>query len=573
MLKSISCIAGVAGMTAVALASPNPLPLHGTTTSESIVQEVPADYASLVSDDAVAVVWIGDLESFLKSVVKTLMPNPGAIANTNYSPPPIPIPPSFNSILEGVIHSDITIPTSTPILAWLTFDKTPDGQGTDTPNPYFAMKVSGANEQNTKAMSDTTVFFDGDMVIFTQGNNVKWSKPAKSSTQLIDRLPKQKPVAVAADIAKIWKGQGSQIQMMGGLAAMAAQGTLMQPMQGETPEQQKSMRTAQQKISQMMRSGMDELFGQIAKMTFMTMSIDMEDPSSEMQMDFQFKDDLGLDQGVESSLISDLPDGMMLYAGLNAKFAQCLLGLDMGLMDAIMVGLDKTQSSELDAVMQRATELNKSITGGLTMALDINSSGTSKWTEISVQNAADFISGFGQISKQFSNVDMGIDMKETGKDQWSMKIDDKKLGESVNNAIMGQHLSTEWGTDLNLTMTSKGNNVVVAKVLPPDGSFPSGNNSKLRTLLNPPAGHALVGAISLDLPALFSMIIELENPNRKPPRKELQQIFGNHPLLIRGSAKENSMRIDISGLQLALTLPAMARAREMARERGDLNRN
>ncbi|MCH2160563.1 MAG: hypothetical protein MK085_01680 [Phycisphaerales bacterium] len=553
-MKSISMFAGIAGLASVALATPNPLPLPTTPASVSLAVDMPADYAALISEDAIAVAWVGDLESFIKTAKQG---NPAVQA--------LPLPTSMNEMFESLMHSDRAIPMSTPILAWLEFGKNPAGAGAGDPKAFVAMKISGANENNTAAMSGTTLFFEGDMVIAAQGDSAEWSKPAKPSTRLTSLLP-EKPVAIAADIAMIWKEQGSQIQMMGGFGAMAAQMALMEQMQGAKPEHQKSMRKAQQNIGQIMRSAMNGLFGQFREMTFMTMSFDVDNANAEIEMDFMFQNDLGLDQGVASEMISDLPGGMTMYAAMNDKLARALFGMDMGLMDAMMVGLDKTQQGELDAVMQHTDDLMNSITGGMTMAMHMDKSGMSKWSELAVQNSSEFISNYGLIAGQFSKVDMGIDMKNTGKGRWSIDIDGEKLGKTMDNAIMGQELSTEWGASMDLTMTNKGGNVVVAKVLPPNGAFPS-SDSKEQDHLNPPAGRALVGGLVMDLPQLFYMAMDWDNPNQDMTRSMLDQMLGAQPLVIQGSARGNSMRIDISGLQFALAIPAMAQAREQAQQR------
>ena len=533
-MKSISMFAGVLSVAAVATASPNPLSHPNTSTISETAGQVPAEFASLVSEDAIAVAWIADPGSFVNSI-------------SRYLPAGMPIPPSMNPVLSSVMHSDQQIPMSTSVMIWLESSKGPTGQTAGDPKAFIAMKLPGADSKNTHGMMGTTLIFEGDMVIAAQGDSVKWSKPDKSNARLVNGLP-NKPVAVAADIAQIWKEQGSQLQMLGGFGAMAAQMQLMQQTQNAqgNPDQQKSMRQMQQKAGQMMRSGMNGMFGVIAKMTFMTMSIDVEQGVGDIEMDFMFSENIGLDQGVADNLIAKLPAGMPMYMAMNSKFFQGMMGLETGIMEAMMTGLDAKQRTDFDSAMQMNTSLMNSVTEGIAVGLNVDNNGMSKWVEIGVDDANGFISGFGPVASKFSATDMGFNMKETGKGQWAIDVDGSKLGKSMGNAIMGQELSREWGASAELTMSSQGKNTVVAKVLSANNTFPSSTNTAIRNLLKPPAGRSLVGAMAMDLREIVAIAVEQSKAKDAPSPAQIRGMGEAVPFKIQGSAKGDSMRIDLA---------------------------
>ena len=70
MMKSISLFAGVMGAAAVAMASPEPATAPAPATPAVTVSEgqVPAEFASLPSTDAIAVAFVSDPGAFVNSI-------------------------------------------------------------------------------------------------------------------------------------------------------------------------------------------------------------------------------------------------------------------------------------------------------------------------------------------------------------------------------------------------------------------------------------------------------------------------------------------------------------------------
>ena len=554
MINPIHLFAAVTGMVSVALAAPHSVTYPVKPTSISAIENIPADYAEMISDDAIAIAWAPDIKSLFATAnqeIKWL----GVV----------PFPTTMNDLFDGMMTSDLTIPTDTPVIAWAEFAKGPTGAGPMDVIPFVALKIPGANEKNINAASGTKIFFDGDMVIAAQGDVSNWSKPAKPSTRLVSCLP-NKPIAVAVDIAKVWKQQGSQLKMLSNFAVMGLQMSFADSMDTAKSEDRVSIRKTQQLISNFTGSIMNGLMAQMASMDFMTMSLEVARDDFQIQMDFIFNDDLGLDDGVPSKLITDLPGDMTLYGAMSASVARSIFDLELELMDSMMTGLNKNQQSEMDAVAGQTKDLVNSLTGGVAVAVRLDKGlAINKWTELGVKDADAFISSYSTLAQKLSKINMGIEMESTGKDKWSMDINGKTLSKSMSNYFMGNQIPNNFDLDIDLSMVSKGRDVVVAKALTPNASFTDGEGSQ-QDWLQPPVGRALIGGLVLNFQELLlSVMNSMESPEEAKVIEAVKEM--PHPLVIQGSAKDKSFRIDISGFQLGIILPALGKARQVAEER------
>ena len=100
-------------------------------------------------------------------------------------------------------------------------------------------------------------------------------------------------ISLAVDIEAIWTDHGSQLQMLGGFGAMAAQMAIMERTQDVAPEHQTRMRKAQQKVGEVLRRTIAGIYDELKVMDTMTVGIDLDnDGSFALTTDFIYEDAL-----------------------------------------------------------------------------------------------------------------------------------------------------------------------------------------------------------------------------------------------------------------------------------------
>lgn len=535
MMKSIISIVAAGVLCSASLATTTnhqPAP----SVVEHVAEGMPAKFSSLISNDAMAVLWAGNPGGFIEEIEK-------------FVPPVLPIPSSMNDLFSDMMHSDLKIPMTDSVMVWVEAGKQFGRGQVGDPQVFLAVDLPGANENNTHAMSGATVHFSGDMVILAQGDSVEWSKPENGDNRLISRLPNQ-PIGVAVDVKRIWKDHGSQLQMLGGFGAMAAQMAMMEQTQGGSREDQARMRKVQQKVGETSRTAMSGMFDAIKNMDYMTMSLGMDDSLLDMTMDFVCNDECSMSQGVNQKLIDELPAGMGMYAAMNGQFMQSMTKMDMGLMNTLMNGLSKEEHKSVATTSQAFADLFTSITGGVTTAMSFGKDGMTKWAEVEVGNSKDFIKGYEVAAQDFDQLDLGINMSSTGTGKWKMTVDGEKFGKTMGDPEAGEMLTREFGGELMLTMSPETNSIVTAKVLPPNGSFPTGKDTGVRSMLNPPKGRNLIAATSMDLRSMLAAAVMMAKPAGAPSPEQIRKMGEPVGMVVKGSAKGKSMQVNI-GLDLA----------------------
>ena len=500
--------------------------------------EVPGNYSELISTDAYGAMWIPDFDGMLASARPMLPPGSGA-------------PASMKELLTTLMSIDPSVKPGKSLIAWATAGPSMGGARPGDPIIHIAISAPGANAQNTHAGHDTTLFFDGDMIIAAQGTNAEWKKPQKgASCRLIPLLP-DTPIAMAFDIKNIWTDQGQQIQMLGGFGAMAAQMALMNQSPNADAKEQARMREEQKKIGEVMRSSMAGIFNLLKTMDTMTLGVRMDNPMLGIKADFNFMEAVASGSGVDSALIERLAGGMPIYAAMNAKLTQWATRLEYNLESALMSGLSKKQHAEFDAIIPMAVALADTITGGIAMSIDANDDTIHETIELKVQDSTEFINGLGLLMSQVDQIDMGVNSSNTGENTWKVNFDGQKLASSMNRPEMSDMAHNPlMKNGMTLDVTGKGK-FVSAKATMGTGADAKGSDmTRVRDMLKTPRGHDLVLGLAMDMQEVMMTIEKMMAPNANGNKKTATMT--PVPMAILGTSNGNTFSIsfqsDVAGL-------------------------
>lgn len=494
--------------------------------------KVPDKYASLVPADVYAVGWIENVNGLLESAKATL-------------PPDADVPSSMKELLTTVLAIGPNVKVGNSVIAWAAEGPSmAEGRHGD-PQIFIAFSASGANAQNTHAGHDTTLHFNGDMIIAAEGKGVDWTKPDGAPSRLIPMLMNDQ-ASIAVDVEKIWKHQGQQIQMLGGFGAMAAQMALMEQSQNADPSEKARIKEAQKKIGEVMRNSMAGIFNLIKTMDTMVMGIGMDQGMLSFTSDFNFTESIGGGRGVAMKVIDGIPGGMPFYYAMDAEMVQWFVNLELNLEDAIMIGLSKKQHTDFDAIIPMIKDLNDTITGGMAVGMDMHHGGLMEYTEIQVQDSQEFIKGFELVMNQVDKVNLGVNYSNEGNDTWKVSLDGQKLAASMDNPQIQQIDNIPFiQKGIAMNVSSKGDFVTIKAVMG-DEVASKNSSTTIREMLRPNKSYNLMVGAAVDIRAfvLKAMQMMMPHASESPKMKKLMADESTIPLKVLGSFQGKTFKIN-----------------------------
>lgn len=496
--------------------------------------DIPKEYSELIPTDAYAVGWVGDVKGII-SVFNEVMPPEGHI------------PSKPKELLSSIISFDPNVQVGNSVIGWSVAGPSEGGGRPGDPMIFLAVSAPGANAKNTHAGSDTTLHFSNDMVIASQGMNTKWEQPTGAPNRLIKDINSD-PISIAVDVKEIWKDQGQQIQMLGGFGAMAAQMSLMQQAQNGDPDEQARARAAQKKIGEVMRDSLSGVFELLKSMDTMTLSMGLKkDGMMSVTSHFNFMEDVNAGSGVTTKVIDATPGGMPIYYSMNAKMQQWLINLDLNLEDALMIGLDKKQQAELDAILPMITDLSDTITGGMMMGIDIHPRGLQEVGVFQVQDSREFINGLGLVMAQLDKVDMGWNSTKNSNGNWAIKMDGKKLAKSFANPEMQMVDELPlFNNGINIQLTGKDDLVHIVVDMGPPAVKETGHDYFVRDMLKPADSENLIVGFAIDIRELVLKAMTVA-PVSPQDAAKVNQLFAREkapvPIKLLGTSEGKTFTI------------------------------
>ena len=492
--------------------------------------DVPANYASLVPSDAYAVAWADNVESLLKNVQPLL-------------PPDAPVPMNLTEMLAEAMSIPAGAKISDRAVAWVERGADIGNGQFGDPQVFFAVNAPGANAGNVNGGPDTSVFFSGDMVIVGQ-SGAEWTKPNGRRSPLFRALSNDS-ISLAVDIEAIWTDHGSQLQMLGGFGAMAAQMAIMERTQDVAPEHQTRMRKAQQKVGEVLRRTITGIYDELKVMDTMTMGIDLDnDGSFALTTDFIYEDALA-SRGVSTALLQKAPGGQPVYFAADAALMNCVCDLDMNLAGLLLDGLSKEQNADFEAFTPMVKDLLDSVTGGCVVAVDPNPMSFTEFAHFKVQNAKEFINGTDLLLSKISAFGMGVHPTKHSRGNWTIEVDGAEVGEAIGNGMAGE-LAAMGPMEFATKIRGTGSNVAI-KVTAGAGQHGVNNDTVLRDTLRPNRNRSLVMGMAVDLRTVFAGVM---NAAMAMQGQDIDGPFdadGNPtPLTFTGSTKGKSFQFKVT---------------------------
>lgn len=491
--------------------------------------KVPANYASLVPSDAYAVAWVDDVEALLNNVQPLL-------------PPDALVPTNLAELLAEAMSIPAGATVSNHAVAWVERGIDLGNGQFGAPQVFFAVQAKGANAANVDGGPETSVFFSGDMIIVGQGS-AEWTKPNGRQSPLFRTLSNDS-ISLAIDIEAIWTDRGSQLQMLGGFGAMAAQMALMEQAQGIAQEDQARVRKAQQKVGEVIRRTISSIYDELKVMDTITVGIDLDnDGSFTLTTDFIYQDALAK-RGVSSGLLQKAPGGQPVYFAADAALMNCACDLDLDLAGLLLAGLSKEQGAGIEAFTPMVKDLLDSVTGGCVVAVDPNPLSYTEFAHFEVQDANEFINGFDMLLSHISDFGVGVHPTKHDRGAWTIEIDGAEIGEAIGNDDIGA-LTAMGPIELSTKMRGTGTNVAL-KVTAGAGEHGVNNDTALRDTLRPKRGRSLVMGMAVDLRVMLAGFMDAVMAIQGQEFDGPFDADGNPtPLTVTGSTKGKSFQFTV----------------------------
>lgn len=456
-------------------------PLVNAAPDAAISDDVPAEYAAVVPQEAIAVAWVTNPHKIVSEALSMGAPGQGA-------------PTTLNGMFNDAFKSTATIPLTDSIIFWV--DQLPKlGGSKEDFTPSFAFKADGANAKNTTAVGQNQVFFSGDMVIVRGSSNGTWTKPAEHNTRMMSALP-------AAEVALAFDGKHMDAELEMAMRQLSALGMFMA--QARMKQREQAADPADRAIiAKTQRQGLDGMqrlvasaLGVMKTVDVLTLGVNLTNGNLDIDIDLHYPERIQANHGVDKSLVESVPGGMPIYLAMDGPATRWFAAMEHDVME-VFLALDAKQIKVYEKMGQQGASLASMVTGGLAVGFGVKD--RYEWGVADVDNATSFMTRANMLMKEMNNLNIGVTTSSVGNDTWAIDVDGAKLAKLLGGSKTTQaEQAARFGGNFVLSHTASGNRITSKRHPAGKPNFPTSKNTTIRDMLEPHQG-ALIAGLSMDL--------------------------------------------------------------------------
>lgn len=460
-------------------------PLANAASDATISADIPANYAAVVPQEAVAVAWVPNPQKVTQDLLSMGVPREGA-------------PKTLNEMFDDTFKTSINLPLNTPLLFWADQLPKPDGKNEDFA-PSFTFKAAGANAKNTTATGGNQVFFSGDMVIVRGSGSGSWKKPASTKTQLLSALPKTE-VALAFDGKKMNTELEMAMRQLGSFGMLMVQARMKQRENEASPADKAVIAKTQQQSLSGMKRLLDSALDVMKDVDVLTMGMSIKDEQLDLDIDLHYPTNVQGKHGMNLALVDAVPGGMTGYLAMDAPATRFFGAMEHDVME-ILLGLNAEQIKMFNLMGKQAAKITSMVTGGVVVGFGIKD--RYEWTTAEVSSPETVLSGIDKILAEMNQLKIGVTAKSTNNETWNIDVDGEKIAQMLGGTQFTQkEHAARMGGNFVLSYSTSGNTITSKRHPVGKPISPNSNDTTIRNMLKPSKG-ALIFGMSIDLGELF----------------------------------------------------------------------
>ena len=388
-----------------------------SSRAETRTIDVPADFARLVPADAGVVAYISDLGELQSSWLEML---PKAVRGEKSVMMP--------DLRTELIKTSGKMDADASILVWIG-DLAELLPTATTGVLHVAFRVPGGTSDNTSLIPGDPgwelVVADGMAIATHNLQDTKTPPPYTMPKQAGNPLLKDIPEGLVSwavrgsDLGEVAKG----VAPMASMAPMMLQSTLAERTQKMSAEDRKAVSKAQQGLLRDISNLIGSAVSALEDVTLMTGSVGIEGDGMTLHTHFSIGGEVAADHGVDSRLISQMPDGSALYAAFDAPTVKWIADFEIDVLEALFAN-NAASVAKFDSMMSEVKSAGTLIDGGYVLSM----SDTSEvYTLIGCDQPKKLIAATEKIFDSMNAAEMGMTYTSTGKNAWDFQIDSTKM--------------------------------------------------------------------------------------------------------------------------------------------------
>lgn len=459
---------------------------------------VPADYQELVPEDAQFVFFAKDPARTLKTLQEAYVISARAKELRGMT---------LNKLLNDTFDLGADIPLEEPILAWSAVPT----QLFARSRQHIATRIPGLDHSKIKPSANCSVAFKGDIVIFTDSSRNPWKQPEKTGNPLVSALPDTELSIAFGSKGSSDKGIASFGMLPMIALEMLSGGTRMGFLDLESVRETfQTYATGAKKFAPTAASSFEglvarlktlnaELNGPLDKADRLIAGADLGPDSASVDIYLHTTERIEVDGSFDKNLLQDLARQGSIYFAAGANVTRWMSQYELVLLEGFLLNTAK-QIPSFDSLKKNWKKMTDQVHGGV--VISFSKDGRYQWANIGTKNPSDFMAAGDQVMTGIGALGVGIETKENDAKNWTMTLDQEKLGKIVDNDA-STNLGSAWLRTLDGPFVIRHDidgNIVRARMYPKDKPEYSGSGiaADAMSLLTPSKDAQFICAMAID---------------------------------------------------------------------------